>query len=82
MPKTRVVLWEAAVAAANGLGMADALKAITIDAAIVIGVADRVGSLEVGKDGDVAMFEGDPFETTNRTVGVIIGGVVVSDQPR
>ncbi|MGB7371364.1 amidohydrolase family protein [Erythrobacter sp.] len=82
VPKTRVVLWEAAVAAANGLGMEGALRAITIDAARLIGVDDRVGSLEVGKHGDVAMFEGDPFETTNRTTGVVIEGVVVSDQPR
>ncbi|MGB3807621.1 MAG: hypothetical protein WA936_10515, partial [Erythrobacter sp.] len=45
VPKTRVVLWEAAVAAANGLGMEGALRAITIDAARLIGVDDRVGSL-------------------------------------
>lgn len=82
VPKTRVVLWEAAVAAANGLGMEDALKAITIDAAKVLGIADKVGSLEVGKHGDVAMFEGDPFETTNRTTGVVIEGVVVSQALR
>lgn len=82
VPKTRVVLWEAAVAAANGLGVEDALKSITIYAARVIGVADKVGSLEVGKHGDVVMFEGDPFETTNRVTGVVIEGVVVSQQPR
>ena len=82
VPKTRVVLWEAAVGAANGLGMEDALKAITIDAARVIGVGDKVGSLEVGKDGDVAMFNGDPFETSNHVTGVIIEGVVVSEEPR
>lgn len=82
VPKTRVVLWEAAVAAANGLGQQDALAAITIDAARAIGVEDRVGSLEVGKHGDVALFEGDPFETTNRTLGVVIEGVVVSETPR
>ncbi len=82
VPKTRVVLWEAAVAAANGLGMEDALKSITIDAARIIGVADKVGSLEVGKHGDIAMFDGDPFEITNKVTGVVIEGVVVSDQPR
>lgn len=82
VPKTRVVLWEAAVGAANGLGMEDALKAITIDAATLIGVADKVGSLEVGKHGDVAMFSGDPFETTNHVTGVVIEGVIVSDEPR
>ena len=82
VPKTRVVQWEAGVAAANGLGMEAALEAITIDAARALGVSDRIGSLEVGKHGDVALFEGDPFETVNRTLGVVIDGVVVSDQPR
>jgi imidazolonepropionase-like amidohydrolase len=78
VPKTRVVLFEAAVAAANGLSWNDALETITIDAARIIGVADRVGSLEVGKDGDVAMFDGDPFEYTTHTTGVVIEGRVAS----
>ena len=64
VPKTRVVLFEAAVAAANGLSFEQALKTITIDAAKILGIADRVGSLEVGKDGDVALYDGDPFEYT------------------
>ena len=81
VPKTRVVHWEAGVAAANGLGMEAALRAITIDAATALRVADRIGSLEVGKHGDVALFEGDPFETVNRTLAVVIDGVVVSDDP-
>jgi imidazolonepropionase-like amidohydrolase len=80
VPKTRVVLLEAAVAAANGLAWQDALAAITIDAARVIGVADRVGSLEVGKDGDLALFDGDPFEYTTHCVGVVVRGVVASDK--
>ena len=82
VPKTRVVLWEAAIAAANGLEWNEALAAITIDAARIVGVEDRVGSLEVGKDGDVAMFDGDPFEYTSHTVGVVIDGEVVSDTPQ
>ena len=67
MPKTRVVLFEAAIAAANGLGFDEALAAITIDAARILGVDERVGSLEPGKDGDLALFDGDPFEYTTRT---------------
>lgn len=78
VPKTRVVLFEAAVAAANGLAWNDALASVTIDAARIIGVADRVGSLEVGKDGDVALFDGDPFEYASHAVGVVIDGAVVS----
>ena len=62
-PRTRVVLLEAAVAAANGLGFDGALASITIDAAKLLGIADRTGSLEKGKDADVALYDGDPFDT-------------------
>lgn len=82
VPKTRVVLFEAAFAAANGLTFEQALGTITIDAARILGIADRVGSLEAGKDGDVALYDGDPFEYTTHCVGVVINGVVVSDRPR
>lgn len=82
VPKTRVVLFEAAVAAANGLTTEEALAAITIDAAQILGVGDRVGSLAPGKDGDVAVFDGDPFEYTTHCTAVVIDGTVVSDAPR
>jgi imidazolonepropionase-like amidohydrolase len=78
VPKTRVVLYEAAIAAANGLTQRDALATITIDAAKLLGIDKRVGSLEVGKDGDVAMYDGDPFEYVTHCTGTIINGVVVS----
>jgi len=78
VPKTRVVLWEAGFAAGNGLAPEDALASITIDAARIIGMAERIGSLEVGKDGDVAMFDGDPFEYASHVTGVVIEGAVVS----
>jgi imidazolonepropionase-like amidohydrolase len=82
VPKTRVVLFEAALAAANGLTFEQALRTVTIDAARIVGVDRRVGSLERGKDGDVALFDGDPFEYTTRVCGVVIGGRVVSDECR
>jgi imidazolonepropionase-like amidohydrolase len=41
-----------------------------------------VGSLEVGKDGDVAIFDGDPFEYTSHVVGVVIDGHIVSETPQ
>jgi imidazolonepropionase-like amidohydrolase len=82
VPKTRVVLFEAALAAANGLTFDEALRTITIDAAKILGIADRVGSLEVGKDGDVALYDGDPFEYTTHCTGCIIEGQVVSDAVR
>ncbi len=78
VPKTRVVLFEAGMAAANGLTFEQALSSISIDAAKILNVAERVGSLEVGKDGDVALYDGDPFELTSHCVGVVLNGVVVS----
>jgi len=82
VPKTRVVLFEAALAAANGLGTERALAAVTIGAATILGVADRVGSLQPGRDADVAVFDGDPFEYTTHCTAVVIDGRVVSDSPR
>jgi imidazolonepropionase-like amidohydrolase len=82
VPKTRVVLWEAAIAAANGLPFEKALASITIDAAKILRIDDRVGSLEAGKDGDIALFDGDPFEYTSHVVGVVIDGRVVSEEKR
>jgi imidazolonepropionase-like amidohydrolase len=79
VPKTRVVLFEAAMAAANGLAAGDALEALTLAPARLLGIADRVGSLEKGKDGDVALFDGDPFEYTTHCVGTVIGGILVSE---
>ncbi len=82
VPKTRVVLFEAAVAAANGLSAEEALATITIDAAKIIGLDKRVGSLEAGKDGDVVLYDGDPFEYTSHVVDVVIDGKVVSEEKK
>ncbi len=82
VPKTRVVLFEAAMAAAHGLGQEAALRAITIDAATLLGISARVGSLEVGKDGDVACYDGDPFEFTTHCTAVVIGGKHFAQSPR
>lgn len=79
VPKTRVPLFEAAVAAAYGATRADALAAITIDAARVVGADARVGSLAVGKDADLVLFDGDPLEYLTRICAVIIEGAVVED---
>ena len=79
VPKTRIVLFEAALAASNGLSMRDALATVTIDAAKILGLDSRIGSLEKGKDGDVAMYDGDPFEYTSHCVGTVINGKIVSE---
>ncbi|MGH9457610.1 MAG: amidohydrolase family protein [Thermoanaerobaculia bacterium] len=82
VPKTRVVLFEAALAAANGLRFEEALAAVTIDAARILGIDDRVGSIAPGKDADLALFDGDPFEYTTHVTHVVIDGELVSDEPR
>ncbi len=82
VPKTRVVLFEAAVAAANGLSFEHALASITIEAARILGIEGRVGSLEAGKDADLALYDGDPFELTSHCTGVIINGEIVSEEAR
>jgi len=82
VPKTRVILFEAAIAAANGLTFDQALASVTINAAKLIGVANRLGSLEAGKDGDLALYDGDPFEYTSHCVGAVINGKVASSEKR
>ena len=57
-----------------GMDPYEALKAITINPAKHLGVADRVGSLEVGKDGDVVVFDGSPFEISSELKLVVING--------
>ena len=79
VPKTRVVLFEAAVAAANGLGFENALASVTINAAKILGIADRTGSLAQGKDADLALYDGDPFEYTSHCTGTVINGQLFAD---
>ena len=78
VPKTRVVLYEAGMAAANGLSKDDALALITIDAAKILGLDARIGSLKAGKDADIALYDGDPLEWTTHCIATIINGKVVS----
>ena len=79
VPKSRVVLFEAAIAAANGLSVENALSSITIDAAKIIGADDRIGSIEEGKDADLVLYDGDPFEYTSHVCEVIINGKIVKE---
>ena len=82
VPKTRVLLWEAAIAAANGLGRERALEAVTLGAARILGVDGRVGSIETGKDADLVLFDGDPFEYATHVCGVVIESEVQSRECR
>ena len=67
----------AGFAAKEGLGIEEGLKAITINAAIICNVADRMGSLEVGKDADIAIFSGNPMKIFTDTLYTIIDGEIV-----
>lgn len=67
----------AGLAVKSGLDMEEGLRSITINSAKICGVADRVGSLEVGKDGDVAIFDGNPLEVFTKALYTIIEGKIV-----
>lgn len=82
VPKTRVVLFEAGMAAAHGLTTAQALAAITRSPSEILGLQQRIGTLEPGKDADLALYSGDPLETTTHCTTVIIDGKTVSTEKR
>ncbi len=67
----------AGLAVRDGMDKQEALKAITINAAEVLGIKDRVGSLEVGKDADIVIFDGHPFDTASKSEFVLINGEIV-----
>lgn len=69
-----------AVAVREGASEEGALKAITINAAKITGIADRVGSIEVGKDADIAVFSGHPFDFCSRCVLTLVNGKVAHEE--
>lgn len=74
-------LWlEAAKMIAAGLPRPEAVKALTLNPARVLGVDRRVGSLEVGKDADLVLFSGDPFSVRTRVDATWIDGKVVYER--
>lgn len=69
-------------AVAHGLPYGAALRALTINPARIYGVSDRYGSLEIGKAGDVVVWDGDPLEVSTRPVAVLIDGKITSLKTR
>jgi len=67
--------YEAALAASYGLPREEALKAVTINPAKILGVADRLGSIEAGKDANLIVTTGDPLEIVTDLVWVFVDGV-------
>ena len=80
VPKTRVVRHEAAMAMVHGLGFDRALRAITLDAARILEIDDRFGTLEAGKVADLVLYDGDPFEHATHVTAVVLGGKWVYDR--
>ncbi|MGH2437959.1 MAG: amidohydrolase family protein, partial [bacterium] len=70
----RQLPYQAAESVAWGLSREDALKALTIDAAEILGVADLVGSIEAGKIANLVVVKGDPLEVRSEVTHVIIRG--------
>jgi imidazolonepropionase-like amidohydrolase len=77
VPKTRVLRYEAAMAMVNGLGFDRALSAVTLDAARLLGIDDRFGSIEIGKVADLVLYDGDPFEHATHVTHTLIDGRVI-----
>lgn len=67
----------AGFAAKEGLGIEEGLKAITINPAEICRVSHRIGSLEIGKDADIAIFNGNPMEVFTKALYTIINGEVI-----
>ncbi|MBO0897299.1 MULTISPECIES: amidohydrolase [Arthrobacter] len=68
------LIYQAALAVKEGLDPETALRSVTINPAKVLGLADRIGSLEPGKDADVVLWSGDPLDVMQRALTVWIGG--------
>lgn len=78
----RNIRYEAGNAVGYGLSWDEALKAITETPAEIFGVADRIGSLQPGREANVVIWDGDPFEFATRAVAVYVRGQKQNDVSR
>jgi imidazolonepropionase-like amidohydrolase len=78
----RNLKYDAGVAVAFGMTWDDALRAVTLTPAEVLGVANRVGSLQPGRDANIVVWSGDPFELSTRVEHVLIRGREVTEPSR
>ena len=74
--------FNAGFAAAYGLGQEEALKAVTLNAAEVLGISDDYGSIEVGKKANMFISTGDPFEPSTQILALFIDGFNVPMESR
>jgi imidazolonepropionase-like amidohydrolase len=68
---------QATLAVKEGMDRDDALRSLTVNPARMMGIDDRVGSLQEGLDGDVVIWDGDPLDVMSRAVQVFVAGVAV-----
>jgi len=78
----RNIRYEAGNAVGYGLSWNEALKAITQAPAEIFGVADRIGTLQAGREANVVVWDGDPFEFATRAVAVYVRGQKQNDVSR
>jgi imidazolonepropionase-like amidohydrolase len=78
----RNLKYEAGNAVAYGMSHDDALRAVTLTPAELFGVSDRIGSLQTGRDANVVVWSGDPFEFSTRVEHVLIRGREVLEPSR
>jgi len=79
-PSGRSVALEGVVAKSHGLPEDEALKAVTLNAAEILGVADRLGSIEPGKDADIVIWKNHPLSTWGESQKVIVNGKIVFER--
>jgi imidazolonepropionase-like amidohydrolase len=79
----RRLYWEAAKAVKyGGVSEAEALKMVTLNPAWQLGIDKRVGSIEVGKDADIAIFSAHPFAPDARVEQTLVDGIVYFDRSK
>ena len=70
---------QAGFAMRGGLTFDEALAAVTTTPARMLGIENRVGTMEAGKDADLVLWSGEPFQPTSRVAGVLVGGELILD---
>jgi len=73
------LIQQARLAMAYGLSQEEALKALTINPAVIFGAGDELGSIEKGKAGEIVIFDGNPLLAPAKVKAVIIGGRLIKD---
>ncbi len=73
----RYAILQGSIMNQNGLEIPSVLKALSINAAEFLGIEDRVGSIEVGKDADLVIWDGHPLELTTKVLATMIDGEFV-----